>query len=62
MIQSNIDCKIKYVNFHKNNLNLESLNILKNNNENFKKRKLVFALDKIEQIDNNFDLDCAIFT
>ena len=62
MIQSNIDCKIKYVNFHKNNLNIESLNILKNNNENFKKRKLVFALDKIEQIDNNFDLDCAIFT
>ena len=36
--------------------------MLKNNNENFKKRKLVFALDKIEQMEDNFDLDCAIFT
>ena len=62
MIESNISCKIKYVNFQKNSVNLDSLKILKNNNENFKKRKLVFALDKIEQMEDNFDLDCAIFT
>ena len=62
MIQNNINCKIKYVNFHKNNLTIESLNLLKKFNETFKKRKLIFALDKIEGMDDNFDLDCAIFT
>ena len=62
MIQSNKSCKIKYVNFHKNKLTKESLDILYLNNEIFKKRKLVFALYKIEQIEDNFDLDCAIFT
>ena len=62
MIQNNENCKIKYVNFHKNNLNIESLNLLKKYNETFKKRKLVFALDKIEGIDDNNDIDCAVFT
>ena len=62
MIQNNINCKIKYVNFHKNNLTIESLDLLKAFNETFKKRKLVFALDKIEGINENYDLDCAIFT
>ena len=62
MIQNNINCKIKYVNFHKNNLTIESLDLLKAFNETFKKRKLVFALDKIEGMNENYDLDCAIFT
>ena len=62
MIQSNKSCKIKYVNFHKNKLTKESLDILYLNNEIFKKRKLVFALDKIEGMDDNKDIDCAIFT
>ena len=62
MIQNNINCKIKYVNFHKNSLNLESLSLLKAFNEIFKKRKLVFALDKVEGMEDNFDIDCAVFT
>ena len=62
MIQSNINCKIKYVNFHKNNLTISSLDILKKFNETFRKRKLVFALDKMEGDENNIDIDCAIFT
>ena len=62
MIQGNIDSKIKYVNFHKNNVTFASLGILKKYNNIFTSRKLVFALDKIEgQIDNN-DINCAIFT
>jgi hypothetical protein len=50
------------VNFHKNNLTIESLDLLKAFNETFKKRNLVFALDKIEGMNGNYDLDCAIFT
>ena len=61
MIQSNNNCKIKYVNFHKNNLTIASLDILKKFNQTFIKRKLVFALDKMEGNDN-MDIDCAIFT
>ena len=62
MIQSNNNSKIKYVNFHKNNVTFASLGILKKYNNIFTSRKLVFALDKIEgQIDNN-DINCAIFT
>ena len=62
MIQSNINCKIKYVNFHKNILTSESLDILRKFNDSFKKRKIVFALDKIEGTGDNFDIHCAIFT
>ena len=62
MIKNNINCKIKYVNFHKNNLTNNSLDILKKFNEDFKKRKLVFALDKIEGVCDIFDINCAIFT
>jgi len=62
MIQSNINCKIKYVNFHKNNLTIASLDILKKFNETFTKRKLVFALDQIEGNENYMDINCAIFT
>ena len=62
MIQSNINCKIKYVNFHKNILTSESLDILRKFNDSFKKRKIVFALDKIEGTGDNVDIHCAIFT
>ena len=62
MIQSNTNCKIKYVNFHKNILTSESLDILRKFNDSFKKRKIVFALDKIEGTGDNFDIHCAIFT
>ena len=62
MLQSNINCKIKYVNFHKNILTSESLDILRKFNDSFKKRKIVFALDKIEGTGDNFDIHCAIFT
>ena len=62
MIQSNINCKIKYVNFHKNILTSESLDILRKFNDSFTKRKIVFALDKIEGTGDNFDIHCAIFT
>ena len=62
MIQSNANSKIKYVNFHKNNVSIASLGILKKFNNFFTSKKLVFALDKIEgQFDNN-DINCAIFT
>ena len=62
MIQSNNNSKIKYVNFHKNNVTIASLGILKKYNDIFTSRKLVFALDKIEeQIDSN-KINCAIFT
>ena len=59
-IKVNNNTKIKYVNFHKNNITNNSLNILKTNNSIFTGRKIVFALDKIEGLDNT-DIDCAIF-
>ena len=62
MIQSNIESKIKYVNFHKNNVTIASLGILQKYNDAFRNRKVVFALDKIEGKDDNIDIDCAIFT
>ena len=62
MIQSNTNSKIKYVNFHKNNVTIASLGILKKFNDAFTSRKVVFALDKIEGQSSNNDIDCAIFT
>ena len=62
MIQGHTTSKIKYVNFHKNNVTVASLGMLKKNNETFKNRKVVFALDKIEEQNFNIDIDCAIFT
>ena len=59
MIQGNTNSKIKYVNFHKNNVTFASLGILKKFNDVFTSRKVVFALDKLE---GNIDIDCAIFT
>ena len=62
MIQGNSSSKIKYVNFHKNNLTNASLGLLKKFNDVFTSRKVVFALDKIEGQNDNLDIDCAIFT
>ena len=59
MIQGNTNSKIKYVNFHKNNVTFASLGILKKFNDVFTSRKVVFVLDKME---GNIDIDCAIFT
>ena len=59
MIQGNINSKIKYVNYHKNNLTIASLGILKKYNDIFTSRKVVFALDKME---GNIDIDCAKFS
>ena len=62
-IKENENNKIKYINYHKNKITKTSLNILKKFNEYFKKKKVVFALDKISDENDNYDeLDCAIFT
>ena len=62
MIKGHTASKIKYVNFHRNNVTIASFGMLKKNNETFKSRKVVFALDKIEDQNINIDIDCAIFT
>ena len=62
MIQGNTNSKIKYVNFHKNNVTIASLGMLKKFNDVFTSRKVVFALDKMEEQNDNYDIDCAIFT
>ena len=67
-IQENNNNKIKYINFHNNKLTNTSLDMLKKYNDFFKKKKVVFALDKIYSDDNkdkddyNYDdIDCAMF-
>ena len=62
MIQGNKNSKIKYVNFHKNNVTNASLGILKKFNDVFTSRKVVFALDKMEGQGDSTEIDCAIFT
>ena len=62
-IQSSENSKMKYVNFHKNNVTKIALDILRKFNDFFKKKKVVFALDKIEgEMDNIDSIDCAMFT
>ena len=62
-IQSSENSKMKYVNFHKNNVTKMALDILRKFNDYFKKKKVVFALDKIEgEMDNIDSIDCAMFT
>ena len=67
-IQENNNNKIKYINFHNNKLTNTSLDMLKKYNDFFKKKKVVFALDKIysdgnkDKDDYNYDdIDCAMF-
>ena len=68
-IKENENNKIKYINFHGNQITKNSLDILKKFNEYFKKKKVVFALDKaiyekIKNKENNKydEIDCAMFT
>ena len=62
-IKSNENSKMKYVNFHKNTLTKVALDILRKFNDFFQKKKVVFALDKIEEeMDNVDSIDCAMFT
>ena len=68
-IKENENNKIKYINFHGNQITKNSLDILKKFNEYFKKKKVVFAFDKAiyEKIknkgNNKYDeIDCAMFT
>ena len=68
-IKENENNKIKYINFHGNQITKNSLDILKKFNEYFKKKKVVFALDKaiyekIKNKENNKydENDCAMFT
>ena len=55
---------MKYVNFQKNIITDISLDILKNFNDYFKKKKVVFAIDKKYNDEDNYkyeDIDCVIF-
>ena len=62
-IEENENNKIKYINYHKNKITNTSLDILKKFNEYFKKKKVVFALDKIFDGNENYEkIDCSIFT
>ena len=68
-IKENENNKIKYINFHGNQITKNSLDILKKFNEYFKKKKVVFAFDKaiyekIKNKENNKydEIDCAMFT
>ena len=68
-IQENENNKIKYINFHGNQITKNSLDLLKKFNEYFKKKKVVFALDKEiyengKNKENNKyeEIDCAMFT
>jgi Ran GTPase-activating protein (RanGAP) involved in mRNA processing and transport len=68
-IKENENNRMKYVNFHNNQITKVSLDLLKKFNEYFKKKKVVFALDKaiyekIKNKENNKydEIDCAMFT
>ena len=66
-IQENDNNKIKYINFHKNQVTNISLDLLKKFNDFFKKKKVIFALDKIitenNKGDNKYEeINCAMFT
>ena len=60
-IQENENNKMKYINFRKNNITNISLDMLKKSNEYFKKKKVMFVVDKI--LNNNYDdITCVMFT
>ena len=66
-IQENENNKMKYVNFHSNQVTTISLDMLKKFNDYFQKKKVIFALDKIVnengQENNNYDdITCVMFT
>ena len=66
-IQENDNNKIKYINFHNNQITDISLEILKKFNDYFRNKKVVFALDKIIcEKDNDEskygEIECVMFT
>ena len=63
ILKSNENSKMKYVNFHKNSITKVSFDILKKFNDDFQKKKIVFALDKIEGEKDTIEaINCAVFT
>ena len=66
-IQENDNNKIKYINFHNNQITDVSLEMLKNFNDYFRNKKVVFALDKIicekDNDENKYgEIECVMFT
>ena len=66
-IQENDNNKIKYINFHNNQITDISLEMLKKFNDYFRNKKVVFALDKIicekDSDENKYgEIECVMFT
>jgi hypothetical protein len=66
-IQENDNNKIKYINFHNNQITDASLEMLKKFNDYFRNKKVVFALDKIicekDNDENKYgEIECVMFT
>ena len=66
-IQENDNNKIKYINFHNNQITDVSLKMLKKFNDYFRNKKVVFALDKIicekDNDENKYgEIECVMFT
>ena len=66
-IQENDNNKIKYINFHNNQITDVSLEMLKKFNDYFRNKKVVFALDKIicekDSDENKYgEIECVMFT
>ena len=66
-IQENDNNKIKYINFHNNQITDISLEMLKKFNDYFRNKKVVFALDKIicekDNDENKYgEIECVMFT
>ena len=66
-IQENDNNKIKYINFHNNQITDVSLEMLKKFNDYFRNKKVVFALDKIicekDNDENKYgEIECVMFT
>ena len=66
-IQENDNNKIKYINFHNNQITDVSLEMLKKFNDYFRNKKVVFALDKLicekDNDENKYgEIECVMFT
>ena len=66
-IQENDNNKIKYINFHNNQITDASLEMLKKFNDYFRNKKVVLALDKIicekDNDENKYgEIECVMFT
>lgn len=58
-INGNNNTKMKYINYHKNNVTKASMDLLKKNDEFFTKKVVTFALDKIEGFEDK--INCVTF-